>query len=61
VDGSRSPQLRVSFLPSSFSFSRDILLLHFLSRLAWELHERFVEKDGCYGGMLDLVNLSWFV
>jgi hypothetical protein len=38
--------LRVSFPPSHFSFSIDIFF-SFFSRLASELHERFVERDGC--------------
>jgi hypothetical protein len=45
VDGSLSPRLRVSFPPSIFSFSETIFF-SILSRLALELHERFVERDG---------------
>jgi hypothetical protein len=46
VDGSLSPRLRVSFLPSISLFPR-LFSSPFFSRLAWELHERFVERDGC--------------
>jgi hypothetical protein len=47
VDGSLSSRLRVSFPPLPFLFFPIHFLLHFLSRLARELHERFVERDGC--------------
>jgi hypothetical protein len=33
--------------PLPFLFFPRHFLLHFLFRLAWELHERFVERDGC--------------
>jgi hypothetical protein len=46
VDGPLAPRLRVSFpLPLS-QFPR-LFSSPFFSRLASELHERFVERDGC--------------
>jgi hypothetical protein len=46
VYGSLSLRLRVSFSLSHFSFSWTIFFSIF-SRLASELHESFVERDGC--------------